>query len=71
MTDHPPRNEMWVTCTPCSRTWVIAFLPMESSKITKVMKGTRCAKCGEHKGISLARESAIVATLQIQRAGGI
>lgn len=71
MADHPPRNEMWVTCKACARTWVLAFLPIEVGKLAKLMKGAACAKCGERKGITMATEVEIVATLQLQRAGGI
>lgn len=58
-----PRNEMWVTCKPCSQTWRIAFLPMEMGKLAKLMKGSRCPKCGEIKDIFMAKEVEIVAAL--------
>lgn len=57
------RNEIWVTCPPCTWTWIIAYLPMDVSKLAKVNKAARCPKCGEHKGLQLARDAEIIAAL--------
>lgn len=46
-------DKLWLTCKPCAHTWIAAYLPMEMSKVGKLLKGARCPKCGD-KAIFMA-----------------
>lgn len=61
MAENPSHNEMWVTCPPCQWTWIVAYLPMEATRACKMMLAARCPRCGEHKGLTVASETEIVA----------
>lgn len=56
MTDH---NEMWVTCSSCKWTWIVAYLPMEVGKLARLMKHASCPKCGASKDIKMATKAEI------------
>jgi hypothetical protein len=55
------RNEMWVTCPPCKWTWIVAYLPMEMTKLARAMRRANCPRCGEGKGIKMATNAEIEA----------
>lgn len=46
MSKQEPIPEMVVHCGPCKHAWTAAYLPMEVSKLVRLIKGARCPKCG-------------------------
>lgn len=58
-----PDDKMFVNCKSCEHTWVCAHLPMELSKMARIMKALMCPKCAETSGkITVAtKEQAIEA----------
>ncbi len=40
------RMPFWGTCTECSHTWTVAYLPMAVAKFVKVVRSARCPMCG-------------------------
>lgn len=47
-------KELRVHCGECQHRWVAAYLPMEMSKMGRLLKGLRCPKCvGDPKKIFL------------------
>jgi hypothetical protein len=57
------RNKMWVTCPPCKWTWIVAYLPMEMTKLARLMKRANCPKCGAGKDLKMATNADIEAAL--------
>jgi hypothetical protein len=51
------RKPFWGKCSKCLHCWAIAYLPMELGKAAKLMKAASCPKCGEHKGITVAKQN--------------
>ena len=39
------RKPFWAKCNECGHVWAIAYLPMEMSKVAKVMRYPVCPKC--------------------------
>lgn len=61
--------KVWVTCPPCAHTWIAAYLPMEMRKAAILIAQTRCPKCGEKKGLTMASTAEIEASEQTRQAG--
>lgn len=38
---------MWVECAECQHKWAAVYLPMEMSKVTRVMDRLICPNCAE------------------------
>lgn len=55
----PPTDRVFVTCKPCSFTWVAMYLPMEISKAVKVMGAIRCPKCASKEIFAASEEEAL------------
>lgn len=40
------RKPQHVACDTCEHVWVVAYLPMDTSVFTAILKGARCPSCG-------------------------
>ena len=48
MADAPPgRTPFIVHCNGCKHEWPLAYLPMNISAFSRVMKGAHCPACGQ------------------------
>lgn len=42
----PEESPFWVKCGDCQHRWIAVWLPMELSRVGKLLKGLACPKCG-------------------------
>lgn len=50
-----PKNELRAKCGGCSHVWIVAYLPMELTKVATLMKNAACPVCAG-KNLYLAQE---------------
>jgi len=44
-------DQVIVWCGKCRHEWTVAYLPMDASKLSKVVRMACCPKCAESKDI--------------------
>lgn len=44
-----PKKEFRAQCGECDHIWVVAYLPMDLSKVANIMKTARCPNCAGAK----------------------
>jgi hypothetical protein len=40
---------MWVRCGSCDHKWIVAYLPMDMTKVVRLTKRSLCPKCDDMK----------------------
>lgn len=50
------RNPLWVCCGECDHKWIGLYMPIEASRLNKIVSGMCCPSCAnDSKGIYMTK----------------